>query len=186
MAARPGDPAQMALTSPPNDDDEPLTPLPLLRDRWESVIPTPGKQIEWNAMPFRLTEAERTRGQLGPPAWSIRLRRMEEWHRRLEAGLRLAAAELAVRELGEAALERQWQEELGRVDLERVNTLIDHHNRYYPVEANLPTDPRTGRLMRGAEPFEREPLLSREWLEARYPVGWARQVGIEAAMKRGA
>ncbi len=28
-----------------------------------------------------------------------------------------------------------------------LNELIDKHNRYYPIEANLPIDVRTGRLL---------------------------------------
>ena len=36
-------------------------------------------------------------------------------------------------------------------DLARLNDLIGRHNRYYPIEANLPIDVRTGRLLdRGA------------------------------------
>jgi hypothetical protein len=31
--------------------------------------------------------------------------------------------------------------------LARLDDLVDRHNRWYPVEANLPIDPRTGQLL---------------------------------------
>jgi len=38
-------------------------------------------------------------------------------------------------------------------DLARLNDLIDKHNRYYPIEANLPVDPRTGALLERGVPW---------------------------------
>jgi hypothetical protein len=34
-----------------------------------------------------------------------------------------------------------------------LNRLIDEHNRYYPIERNLPMDPRSGALLVKGEPW---------------------------------
>jgi hypothetical protein len=39
------------------------------------------------------------------------------------------------------------------VDLRVLNELIDRHNRYYPIEADLPMDPKTGTLLDAGEPW---------------------------------
>jgi hypothetical protein len=38
-------------------------------------------------------------------------------------------------------------------DLARLNTLIATHNRYYPIEANLSTDMRTGEYLVYGRPW---------------------------------
>ena len=48
-----------------------------------------------------------------------------------------------------------------RLDLRLLNDLIDRHNRYYPIEANLPSDVQTGCLLVGGKPWE--PLPSVTW-----------------------
>lgn len=42
-----------------------------------------------------------------------------------------------------------------------MNALVEAHNRYYPIEANLPVDPRTGAyLVKRGTPFEPEPAVT--------------------------
>lgn len=80
---------------------------------------------------FSLATEERVRALVaGPPAYVRRLRIIED----LEAAV--------VRLLASGKHERQaaWL-------LERLNDLVSRHNRYYPVEANLAIDPRTGELL---------------------------------------
>jgi hypothetical protein len=50
-----------------------------------------------------------------------------------------------------------------KLDLSRLNELIEKHNRYYPIEANLPIDTRTGGVQ-GWRPME---PVTMEWLRAR-------------------
>jgi hypothetical protein len=33
------------------------------------------------------------------------------------------------------------------IDLASLNDLVDRHNRFYPIERNLPSDPRTGAVV---------------------------------------
>ena len=53
------------------------------------------------------------------------------------------------------------REQAQRMDLSLLNDLIDRHNRYYPIEANLPTDIKTGRWMLAGKPWE--PLAPLTW-----------------------
>ncbi len=80
---------------------------------------------------FTLATEERVRALVaGPPAYVRRLRIIED----LEAAI--------VRLLASGQHERQ----AARL-LERLDDLVSRHNRYYPVEANLPIDPRSGELV---------------------------------------
>ncbi len=69
--------------------------------------------------------------------------------------------------VGEDARVRRERAE--RCDFTEVNVLIEQHNRWYPVEARLPMDPRTGdyALVNG-EPYSVRPLDA-EWALGRFP-----------------
>jgi hypothetical protein len=82
-----------------------------------------------------------------------------------------AYAELreAYREDGEL-FERRWRAIAARWDFRYVNELIAQHNDYYPIEAQLALDPRTGEYVkRGGRSYRREPL-SAAWVLERFPV----------------
>lgn len=85
---------------------------------------------------FTLTTEERLRAIVaGPPAWSLRKRRIEEMERALAAEVTEHGGTVA----------------FGR-KLSELNALIEKHNRYYPIEANLPFDLR-GRLLENGAPW---------------------------------
>lgn len=100
---------------------------------------------------FTLTLAERIRGLAGAPAYSLRLRGIEDDEQRFVT--RVANALRHSR----AELERV----LARIDLERLNRTIETHNRYFPIEANLPLDVRTGRMLFLGRPFVPRPTWTR-------------------------
>lgn len=52
-------------------------------------------------------------------------------------------------------------------DLELLNELIARHNLYYPIEANLPVDVRTGRLLERGAPWRPLPRVTLAELLAR-------------------
>ncbi len=93
-------------------------------------------------MNFRLSLAERIRALEGLPAHLRRKREIED----LTQLLRTRATSLP------------FEERQGL--LARVNELIDRHNRYYPIEANLAMDPRTGVFLENGKPWQPLPLLS--------------------------
>lgn len=90
---------------------------------------------------FTLSVEDRLRAYAqGVPGYIRRRRRIEDLEAKLVA--KVAAAPLAT--------ETVFSTEVTD-DLARLNDLIERHNRYYPIEANLPIDVRTGRLLdRGA------------------------------------
>jgi hypothetical protein len=95
---------------------------------------------------FTVTSEDRVRGILrGLPAYVRRKRRIED----LEAELATALDRL---DHGDSV---DTGELRARIDarLELLHRLVDLHNRYYPVEANLPTDVRTGRFLEAGEPW---------------------------------
>ncbi len=100
----------------------------------ETVVP---------ARNFTLTVDDRVRAYTqGVPGYIRRRRRIEDLEARLVAALRLA--EDPVQAVGSTAI---------AAELATLNDLIARHNRYYPIEANLPIEVRTGRLLDRGVPF---------------------------------
>jgi hypothetical protein len=62
-----------------------------------------------------------------------------------------------------------WRRTAERWDFGEVNDLIERHNRWYPVEARLPMDPRTRDYVKvGGRSYRREPLDA-QWILRRFP-----------------
>jgi hypothetical protein len=106
---------------------------------------------------FTLSLDERLRAYAqGAPSYMRRRRRIEDLEARLLQ--RLAAAAGPV----EAAASVEVV-----ADLALLNDLIDRHNRYYPIEANLPIDVRSGRLLERGVPWRPLPPVTAADLLAR-------------------
>jgi hypothetical protein len=100
----------------------------------------------------------------GPLPWMRRLRLIDELTADHERRLEGAYGE----QRGRPDL---WEETVSRWDFYSVNELIDKHNRYFPIEARLPMDPRTRDfVLVGGRPYRRE-LLGAGWALARFPPG---------------
>ena len=107
----------------------------------------------------------------GPPAYSRRMREIEEEVAAHEAALRVALDDLAT-SCGDdsAAFARRWRGLASRWRFDAVNELIARHNAYYPGEARLAMDPRTGDfVLVGGAPYRRRPLDA-TWVLERFPV----------------
>jgi hypothetical protein len=99
---------------------------------------------------FKLSVEERLRAYVqGVPSHIRRRRRIED----LEARLVERLAEEAAADV--------------TADLALLNDLIDRHNRYYPIEANLPVDLRTGRVVERGAPWRPLPAVDVAALSAR-------------------
>ena len=108
----------------------------------------------------------------GPAAYMVRLREIDDATAAHQAALELAWAALAA-ECGddEAMFARRWRAEAAQWDFYEVNDLIERHNRYYPAEARLPMDPRTGDfVLVGGSSYRRRPLDAAGVLE-QFPTG---------------
>jgi hypothetical protein len=98
----------------------------------------------------------------GPLPYMQRLRRIDQ-----ETAAQLARLEAARAEHeGDA---EGWRRRVERWDFSELNELIERHNRYYPIEARLPMDPRSRDFVKiGGRSYRREPLGA-AWVLRRYP-----------------
>jgi hypothetical protein len=111
----------------------------------------------------------------GPLPYMRRLRQIEletEEHERRLAG---AWRQLADECRGDAAaFGRRWRERAERWSFDAVNALIERHNLWYPAEARLPMDVRSGDFVPvGGRSYRREPL-GPGWVLRRFPPDLAR------------
>jgi hypothetical protein len=60
------------------------------------------------------------------------------------------------------ALARSWR-------FDHLNVLIEQHNDWYPIERQLPMDPRTGDYVRFAGRSYRRPILGLHWILEHFP-----------------
>jgi hypothetical protein len=85
---------------------------------------------------------------------------------------RLARAYRALKEeCGEdsGTFERRWGALARTWRFEHLNILIEQHNDWYPIERQLPMDPRTGDYVRFAGRSYRRPLLGAHWILEHFP-----------------
>ena len=137
-------------------------------ERAVAEVPLRGKPLERRVRLERTTLERYLRAVGGPLPYMRRLRAIDLATRAHEKALREHRDELA-RRLPEPRFAAAWRAAAEAWDFGEVNGLIDEHNRWYPVEAQLPMDPRTGdyRLV-GGGPYWRRPLDA-EWVLERYP-----------------
>ena len=105
------------------------------------------------------------------PRWMERVVEIDQGiaaeKRRLERAYRAARMEYG----GDpAAFARRWLERVRtwRFD-EELNTLIEQHNEWYPVERRLPMNPRTGDYVPVGGRSYRRPVLGPEWALEQFP-----------------
>ena len=100
----------------------------------------------------------------GPLPYMIRLKTIEAEIERHRQRLAEAYAEVG----SDAAA---WRRRAAGWDFGELNELIERHNRFYPIEARLPMDPRSRDFVKlGGRDYRREPLDA-SWILALFPVG---------------
>jgi hypothetical protein len=134
-----------------------------------------GSPLRGDALPRRLRNFRpavdsyvASRG--GPLPYMQRLREIEAATAAHEERLALAWRALAS-ECGADArtFTRRWRSLAERWNFTEVNDLIERHNRWFPLEARLAMDPRTGDFVPVAgQPYRRRPLDT-AWVLERFP-----------------
>ena len=94
---------------------------------------------------FTLGTDERIRAlTIGAPAYAVRKRKIEDTEERWVAALVALREKLEAKGRTEDEIARALRDKAATFDYRKLNELVALHNRWYPVEANLPIDWRTG------------------------------------------
>lgn len=111
------------------------------------------------------------------PRYMERLREIETSIRSHRHELERAYRRLHAEGLDAEEFARRWEARVNTWRFEKLNQLIREHNDWYPIESNLPMDPRTRDyvLVRGRSYVRAE--LTPEWALAQFPA----RPGDEAA-----
>lgn len=106
-------------------------------------------------MNFSMPLEQRLRAAGGPPAYMRRKRRIEDTEEALVQAA-LDYYDFSAAEYGgfTPAARASFEARVRRLRLGLLNELIERHNRYYPMEANLPIDVRSGELRAGHGKWE--------------------------------
>lgn len=105
----------------------------------------------------------------GPLPYMTRLREIEAESAEHERALERAWTELAAEAESGDDFAGRWRRRVERWSFSAVNELIDKHNRYYPVEARLPMDVRSGDfVLVNGRPYSRR-RLGADWALERFP-----------------
>jgi hypothetical protein len=146
-----------------------------VRERTEDV-PGIGRPLTERARLAQRSVESYLTGANNPPRWMERVREIDQALRRerrlLEAERRVLRARHA-RDADPARFARAWRafaSERGRSrEYRELNELIRAHNEWYPVERNLPVNPRTGEWVTVAGRSFLRPLVGPEWVLREFP-----------------
>jgi hypothetical protein len=126
------------------------------------VNPLTGRPLRRRIRRFR-PEPDRYLASLGGPLpYMQRLRQIDE-------AIDAHAAQVAQAYAGRGDDPVRWRRIAERWDFGDVNDRIERYNRWYPIEARLPMDPRTRDYVKiGGRSYRREPLDA-QWILDRFP-----------------
>ena len=106
---------------------------------------------------FTIATEERVRAlAIGVPAYAARKKRIEDLLEHFVGAFVAVAEAPSPGFLTDAERDAALLEAARTFDLVAVNRLIDAHNRYYPIEANLPIEYVTGVFLLRDEPWAPE------------------------------
>jgi hypothetical protein len=135
------------------------------------TIPLRGSPLPVRARHTRPTVEAYVVATRGPLPYMLRLREIEQRIEAHEAELRGEWLALAAAhdDVAGPAFADSWRARAAAVIFDEVNDLVERHNLWYPVEASLPMDPRTGdyALVNGRS-YRLTPLDA-AWILERFP-----------------
>src|SRR3954471_14501021 len=104
------------------------------------------------------------------PRYMQRLREIEQERRRQSAWLERAYETLRERHAGDPeGFARAWDERARNWNFDRINERVRQHNEWYPIERQLPMDPRTRDYVKVRGRSFRREELGPEWVLERFP-----------------
>jgi hypothetical protein len=104
------------------------------------------------------------------PRYMQRLSEIEKERRRQETWLERAYRQLRERCAADAEeFERRWRATAESWNFARLNKLVREHNEWYPIERQLPMDPRTRDYVQIQGRSYRRDELGADWVLDRFP-----------------
>jgi hypothetical protein len=104
------------------------------------------------------------------PRWSERLSEIEREKRFHERTLDKHLKRLRAEHPDPEALRRAWTAVAESWDFGKVNDLVDAHNQWFPIERDLPMNPRTGDYLPIMGRSYRRERFGPDWVLERFPV----------------
>jgi hypothetical protein len=112
---------------------------------------------------FTIPVDERIRAlTIGAPAYAVRKRKIEDAEDRWLDALVSLHDTLTAKGQHPDEIDDALRVKAASFDYAKHNMLVATHNRWYPIEANLRIDPRTGGYLVAGRPWHEEPLATPE------------------------
>ena len=129
-----------------------------------------GKPLNIPEFNFTIPLEKKVQALSGPPYYAVRARRIEQLTDQLMEELTVNYSKM-MKQFSNSpeVFAQKWKESVESVELDTINDLIERHNNYYPVEANLTIDPKSEALMFGSAPWEPRKKVTKESLLQRFP-----------------
>lgn len=143
----------------------------VVRDHRDASVPGLGRRLSGHALQYqRSVEAYLKAG--GRPRWMERVMEVDRGiareQRRIEEAYRALQEEAGD---DPAHFSRRWRAFVDAYAFDdRLNDLIRQHNDWYPIERDLPLNPRTGDYVRVGGRSYRRPVLGAAWVLEQFPV----------------
>jgi hypothetical protein len=152
------------------EDPEQRTPVErhVKRAFQDEALDGSGQKLSRQARQRRRTVEEYIRGGIAP-AYMRRLKEIERELDRHKRRLDRAHRHLSGTVADAHAFAEQWRARAHAWNFRRVNDLIREHNEWYPVERNLPLDPRTRDYVKIRGRSYRRSELGPEWVLEHFP-----------------
>ena len=134
----------------------------------ESLTDGTGRPLSRRQRQTRRTAEQYLRAGVAP-AYMRRLKKIEREMERHRRGLDRAHRRLSEAVSDPRAFAEQWRARARQWNFEPVNELIRQHNEWYPIERNLPLDPRTRDYVKIRGRSYRRTEIGPEWVLEHFP-----------------
>jgi hypothetical protein len=133
-------------------------------------MPSHGKPLRLRLRNFAPSAETYLASTGGPLPYMLRLHEIEVQIAEHETALGEAWTRVAEEcDFDERTFARRWRSLAAGWSFDEVNDLIERHNRWYPTEARLPMDPRTGDFVLVNGRDYRLAPLEPSWVLERFP-----------------
>lgn len=130
-----------------------------------------GKPLKIRQKNFTVPLAKQVQSYHGAPEYALRARKIEDAIEELMKELSLEYFNM-LNEFSNKpeVFAQKWEGLIDSLELNELNSLIEKHNKYYPVEANLHIDRSSGNYLIGATIWKEKEKITKDKLIKRFPM----------------